>query len=487
MFSKQPAGLLAALSIIAIDACTVGPNYKVPDHALVNVPAAKSAFLASTDPAVTAEALPPYWWRLYNDRKLDALVQQALTANTDLRMADANLERSKALLREAKTLRQPSVALAGSLAYAQLAGEQYLLPITPPISTYYESEVTVGYDLDLFGGIRRGIEAARANDEAVAAARDLVRVNVAAETARAYADACGAGLQLDAAQRSLVLQRKSLDLTRGLMRGGRAIDLDVTRSQQLVDELTAVIPSLEAGRRNALYRLTMLSGRAPSQVDRDLEDCATPPRLTQRLPIGDGAALLKRRPDIREAERQLAAATAEIGVATAELYPNVAIGLSVGSIGTTATALTSPTNFWQIGPVVNWQANQSAGRARIAAANASAKLALAHFDGTVLKALSDTESALNLYVHDLQREQNVKDARDDAAKVEREAAQLEERGRATALDVIDAQRTLASAEQSLAQLESAISTDQVAVFLALGGGWETSDSDHRRVSADRGQ
>jgi outer membrane protein TolC len=133
--------------------------------------------------------------------------------------------------------------------------EEYLQPFTPPRSTYYDTELTVGYDLDLFGGIRRGIEAAKANDEAVEAARDLVRVNVAAETARAYAGACGIGLQLLAARKSLALQRQSLDLTKELLQRGRAIDLDVTRSQQLVDQLTTSIPGLEAGRRNALYRL----------------------------------------------------------------------------------------------------------------------------------------------------------------------------------------------------------------------------------------
>jgi outer membrane protein, multidrug efflux system len=477
MSPKARAASLAALSVIALDACMVGPSYRIPDGALVNAPAAKGAFLVSTDPTVSPAALPPNWWRLYTDRKLDALVQEALIANTDLRMANANLEHSDALLREAKSLRQPSVAISGGLEYAQLAGEQYLQPITPPRSGYYNGSITVGYDLDLFGGIRRGIEAARADDEAVAAARDLVRVNVAAETARAYADACGAGLQLEAAQRSLALQRKSLDLTQQLLRGGRAIDLDVTRSQELVDERIAVIPSLEAGRRNALYRLATLTGRPPGQFDRDLEGCEAPPRLTRALPVGDGATLLKRRPDVREAERQLAAATAGIGVATAQLYPDVSIGVGAGSIGTVATALTSPTNSWQVGSILSWQANQSAARARIAAANASAELALAHFDGTVLKALADTESALNVYVHDLRREESLTAAREDAARVESDAERLQIGGRATALEVIDAQRTLASAEQSLAQLETSISADQVAVFLALGGGWESAQNE----------
>jgi NodT family efflux transporter outer membrane factor (OMF) lipoprotein len=476
MSIQHCAGILSVICVMLIDACTVGPNYRIPDGALVSVPAAKGAFLASTDSSVAPAGLPPYWWRLYDDPKLDALVQRALVANTNLRMADANLEHSHALLREAKTLREPSVAVGGSVEYAQLAGEQYLLPITPPRSAYYEGDLTVGYDLDLFGGIRRGIEAARANDEAVEAARDLVRVNVAAETARAYADACGAGLQLEAAERSLTLQRNSLDLTEQLFRGGRAIDLNVTRSRELVDELVAVIPSLEAGRRNALYRLATLTGRPPSQFDRDLEDCTTPPRVSQALPIGDGAALLKRRPDVREAERELAAATAKIGVATAQLYPDISIGIGAGSIGTTGTALTSPSNFWQLGSILKWQANQSAARAKIAAANASAKLMLAQFDGVVLKALADTESALNTYMHDLRREDGLKSAREDAATVEHEAEQLEVGGRATALEVIEAQRTLASAEQSLAQIETAISADQVAVFFALGGGWESDQT-----------
>src|SRR4029077_15810070 len=135
-------------------------------------------------------------------------------------------------LREARTRRQPSVGVGGAVQYAQLAGEQYLLPTTLPRDKYYDTELTVSYDLDLFGGIRRGIEAAKANDEAVEAARDLVRVNVAAETARGYADAGGAGLQLVAAKRSLLLQQQSLELTEQLRGGGRAMDLDVTRSRQ---------------------------------------------------------------------------------------------------------------------------------------------------------------------------------------------------------------------------------------------------------------
>jgi outer membrane protein, multidrug efflux system len=478
--------LATGAGVMFLNGCVVGPSYHVPKKAVVDAPGANGQFVEAHDPALSQSPPPPNWWRLYDDPRLDGLVRQALAANTDLRKASANLERSRAALREAEVQRQPSVALEGGVEYSQLAGEQYLLPITPPRNTYYDTGLTVGYDLDLFGGIRRGIEAAKANKEAVQAAQDLARVNVAAETARAYADACGAGLQFVAAKRSLLLQQESLKLTEHLRRGGRATDLDVTRVRQVADELTEVLPVLEGARRNALYRLATLTAKLPAQFDRDLEQCEMPPRLAQPLPIGDGAALLKRRPDIRQAERQLAAATAEIGVATAQLYPDIQLGLPVGSLGVARDAFTSPTNHWGIGAVLSWQANQNAARAKIAEAEASTRLALANFDGVVLVALRDAETALNTYTHDLKREASTRMARDDAATVVQEVQRLQLDGRATSLDVVEAQRTLASAEQALAQLESAISDDQVAVFLALGGGWSPDEGraqDARPVSS----
>ena len=473
--SRVRGRALCLCGSLALGACTVGPNYRLPPAAIVNAPAAQGPFVAQ-GPALSEAPLPPRWWQLYQDPRLDALIQAALAANTDLRVADANLERSRALLREAKSERQPRVGVQAGVEYSQLAGENYLLPVTPPVDTYYATGATIGYDLDLFGGIRRGIEAAKADDQAVEAARDLVRVNVAAETARAYADACGDGLQLAAAKRSLALQQQSLAITFRLIQGGRAIGLDATRSHQMVEQLMTAIPALEAGQRNALYRLATLTGRPPAMFDQDLQACSKPPRLAQPLPVGDGQMLLRRRPDVRQAERQLAAATAEIGVQTAALYPDISLGISGGSNGDTATAFTAPTNYWAIGPLLSWQANQSATRARIMGAKAGAKMALASFDGVVLGALRDTEMALNIYLRDLQREQSAIAARDDAAKAVQDSERLQRDGRATALGVLDAERTLAGSEQSLAQLQAAISSDQIAVFLSLGGGWETGSS-----------
>lgn len=469
--SRRSLLLLSSAWVTLGSGCMVGPSYHVPQSALVNSSAAREPFVASDNSALSDAPAPDSWWHLYEDHRLDEWVAEALRSNTDLRRADANLERSRAALKKTQALRQPSAEVNAGVQYSQLAGEQYLQPITPPRATYYDTELTVGYDLDLFGGIRRGIEAARADDQAVEAARDLVRVNVAAETIRAYVDACGAGMQLEAARRVLSVQQQNLALTERLFQGGRAIDLDVTKARQLVDQQTGVLPSLEAARRNALFRLATLTGKPPALFARELETCASPPRLTSPLPIGDGGVLLRRRPDVRQAERELAAATANIGVQTAQLYPDIAIGLPVGSIGAAHDAYTSPTNYFGIGAVLKWQANQSVARARVREAKASAQMALANFDGVVLGALRDTETALNIYVHDLQREDSTRLARDEAERAVRDSERLQAVGRATSLSVIDAQRTYAASEQTLAQLETALAEDQVAVFLALGGGW----------------
>jgi outer membrane protein, multidrug efflux system len=482
MTPGRAAGMATSVAAALLVGCEVGPHYQRPDNALVNSSSAAGHFVGAADVAISSAEVPAAWWQLYEDPKLDEWVQLSLAQNTDLRKADANLERSRASVREIRSLRTPSAAVDAGVQYAQLAGEQYLQPITPPRSSYYDTELTVAYDLDLFGGIRRGIEAAEADDEAVEAARDLVRVNVAAETIRAYADACNAGLQLAAARRVLQIQSDGLALNERLFQGGRATTLDVTRVRQLVDQQSAVLPPLEAARRNALFRLATLTGRPPAEYQRQLEGCETPPRLKQPLPVGDGAALLKRRPDLRQAERQLAAATANIGVQTAALYPDIQIGLPLGSIGTVSSAYSSPTNFYGVGALLHWQANQSATRARITQAEASARLALANFDGVVLAALRDLETALNTYTHDLAREGSTTQALQDAALALKDSERLEAGGRATSLTLVDAQRAYASAEQNLAQLESAITDHQITVFLALGGGWNVAPDDRAQRS-----
>jgi len=468
--------LPACLAVLLFAAgCEVGPDYHLPPEAVVNAPAARAPF--TTEHAGIAAAQPPaFWWRLYDDPKLDSLVSQAFAANTDLRVADAILERSRALLDEAKAAGRPNLVFNLAPGYAQLSAEQYLSPASLDPIGLYDVGLSLSYELDLFGRIRRGVEAATADDEAVEAAHDLVRVNVAAEVTRAYLDACGAGAELAAARRSLALQQRSLDLTQRLVRAGRGAALDVTRSQGQVDQFRANIPTLLARRRNAEFRLATLTGRPPSQCDAALDNCAAPPVLRQAFPAGDGAALLARRPDIRAAERRLAASTATIGVRMAALYPDVSIGLSIGSTGAIDDALSDATNRYGIGPNVIWKLDHTADRARIEQAKAQTRADLARFDGTVLTALREMESALNVYAHDVDRDASLKAAAGRAQLALAQARRLQAAGRTTALATLDAERTLAGADFAVAASQNQLAADQVGLFLALGGGWEKTVS-----------
>ncbi|HUA26786.1 MAG TPA: efflux transporter outer membrane subunit [Steroidobacteraceae bacterium] len=464
---------------VALGACllgaackTVGPDYRgPPPAAVVNSPAANRAFLGASDAAFSQELPPDAWWRLYDSVALDGMVQEALKTNTDLREASANLERSAALLREVRAQRQPSVEVNFDPSLQQLSPESYLHAGAVSPMGLYDTGISVSYEVDLFGRLRRAVEAASADDEAVKAAYDLAQVNVAAEVARAYADVCGAGEQLAVARHSLQLQLESTGVTQRLVDAGRMSMLDFTRSAGLAAQIKANIPKFEARRTNALYRLAALMGRPPSEYPRAIESCAESPRLSRPIPVGDGAALLRRRPDVREGERLLAAATARIGVATADLYPRVTLGVSAGSTGALADFLTTPTNRYGLGVGIHWQANQSLARARIDSATAATRFALAQFDGAVLGALRETESALTIYAHDLKSDEDLAAAEARASEAEHEADQLYRGGKIDFLSLLDAQRTLDSADDQLAASHVQLATDQIELFLALGGGW----------------
>jgi outer membrane protein TolC len=296
-----------------------------------------------------------------------------------------------------------------------------------------------------------------------------MKVTVAAETARAYADVCSANEELVVTHRSLALQLQSATITQGLVHAGRAPTLDLSRSVALVAEIRANIPVLEAQRTNALYRAAALTGRPPADFPKSIELCGSAPRLLQPIPVGDGTALLRRRPDVREAEHQLAAATARVGIATADLYPRVMLGATVGSTGAITDFLTAPTNRYGIGLAIHWQANRSLVRARLAEANAAGKLALARFDGVVLTALRETESALTTYGRDLQRDDDLAAARARSEEAEQQAQRLYIGGKIDFLSLLDAQRSLAAADDALAASHARVAADQIAIFLALGG------------------
>jgi outer membrane protein, multidrug efflux system len=466
--------IVAMACVIGAAGCqTVGPNYRgPPPSAVVNSAAARGPFVSASGSAFSRGRVLRAWWRLYDSPRLDELVREALTANTDLRAAQSNLERSAALLQQARARRQPSAAVNFDPSYQQLSPQSYLHSGSLAPTGLYDVGISVSYEVDLFGRLRRAVEASTADDEASAAAYDVTKIVVAAETVRAYAEVCDAGEQLAAAHRSLQLQVQTTSVMRHLFDAGRAPVFDSTRSAALAEQIRANIPTLEAARTNALFRLAALTGRAPSQYPRLVGSCSQAPRLQQPIPVGDGAALLRRRPDVRESERQLAAATARIGVATANLYPTVTLGLGSGSTGEITDFLTGPTNRYGIGVGIHWQANHSVARAEIAAAGATAALALARFDGVVLNALRDTEAALTSYARDRQRDEDLASAEARDGEAEQDAERLYASGKTGFLSLLDAERTLAAATEALAASHAQLATDQINLFLELGGGWQ---------------
>ena len=392
--------LAAAALVTGCAQAPVGPDYRAPD-ALQPAHAASAGAFQSADPrfASSAEPLPDHWWRLYQDPRLDALVARAFQHNTDLRQAVATLERERALDDEVRGGREAAIGVSGGPSFGHRSGLDLLRPGYQPPSTFnYGASATLSYQLDLFGQIRRAIEASEAGTGSAEAALDLVRVNVAAGTARAFAEVCSSGLRLRSAQTSLDLQQQAVDLSDRLQRAGKVGVIDAARARGQLEQLRASLPPLQARRQGALYRLAALTGAPPREFPVEIADCVAPPRVAGAIPVGDGAALLRRRPDIRQAERQVAVASARIGVATAELYPKVSLGVSVSSVGKMKDFGGSDTLGYSLGPLISWSVpNTGVARARIAQAEAADRAALARFDGVVINALRETETSLSVY------------------------------------------------------------------------------------------
>lgn len=468
MVSARFTALIAATALAGCAA--VGPDYHLPSQALVNAPEAQGAFVSGHDVASQATPLPDHWWTLFDDARLDELVERALAANIDLKLADANLSRTAALLDEARTRDFDGLADAETY-WTQQSPEQVLQHVRPHQHQIFNIGLGISYDLDVFGNIRRGIEAAADDAEAATAARDLVRVNVAAQTAQAYAELCNAGHQIELVRELVDVRSREAGLHHILVAQGRLPDYEEQQRQGALADSQARLPQLQALQRNAAIRLAALQGLPPRDADPHWLECHQPLQLSALLPTADGAALLRRRPDVRAAERRLAAATARIGVSTAALYPDIKLGAAIGSTGGAIDAFTPLTDRFNVGPMVSWDLRRSAVRARIAQSEATAQGSLAEFDATVLRALREVETALNNYDAVLARRADLQRAANFAAQVATRTQQLREGGRAGALPALTAQRDSVAAQQALAAVDAEVNTAQVAVFLALGGGW----------------
>ena len=461
-----PAALLAA--------CVVGPNASTPSP-----PAGAESPLVSFNSKAETTAQPQDdWWRLYDDPMLDRLIAEAFRANADLGAAEANLSAARAVLETARAGRYPTTTAVAGAVYGRDAATDEILEIGghgPATIWKFDDILDVSYEVDLFGRVRRSIEAARADAEAVTAARDALKVTVAAETARAYAQVCTLGEQIAVARRALETARRGAEITGQRRRLGAGSEFDEVRTEGLAAQVRAALPPLEGQRRAAVFQLAALLGRAPSKAPTEVEACVTAPRLTALIPVGDGAALIKRRPDVRQADRRLAAATARIGVATADLYPRISLtGLYGGAAPHLEDLGANGGLTWGVGPTVSWSfPNQAAPRARIRQAKAGADAAVATFDSAVLQALKETEQALAAYSAELDRRQALADAQNRAHRAFDLAGGQFSNGALSQLELLVTEQSSISADAAAAASDAALAQDQIAVFKALGGGWRS--------------
>jgi NodT family efflux transporter outer membrane factor (OMF) lipoprotein len=466
-------GTGAVLIAVMVAGCRVGPDYQAPA-----LPEGATEPLVGIDSAAQSPSAPAdAWWRLYEDPTLDRFVQEALQANRTLTAADANFAAARAAVSAVHANRYPATAVSAGGIYGRDVTTDEILELGghAPVNTWlFEDVIQAAYEVDLFGRVHRAIEAANAHSDAVAAARDSVRVIVAADTARAYAAICALGEQIDVANHSLDVVAEQARIAERRHEAGANSVFDVARAKALVAQVRAAIPPLEGQRRAALFELTALLGRTPAAAPRELDGCKTPPRLAVPIPIGDGATLIRRRPDVRQAERQLAVATAEIGVATADLYPSIRlIGLYGGAAAELSQLNTSIGRTWGVGPSVSWAFPNMAGpRARVRQAKAQEAAALASFDSVVLTALKEIEQSLSLYGAALANHESLNEAREHINAAFSIARAEFGEGSVSNLDLLTTEQSLVVLDAAVAAADATLIQDQIAVFKALGGGWQ---------------
>ena len=470
--------ILTAATAFLLTACAVGPNYRAPATSPAVLKNAQSpAFVAQTPEAA--------WWQEFDDPELDALMRRALTANLDLRGAYDRVRAARAVFVERKLDYAPHVQLDGS--YSRLDEQQ------PGFGTnrYNIQSDSLGFDaaweIDLFGRVRRSVEAARADLGAEAANYRDAQVTVAAEVARNYFELRGAQKRLEVARQNLESEQQTLELTQLLDQAGRGAELDVQRSRARLKAIEATIPPLEAAEKQADYRLAVLLGERPGALDQELgpEPVAT---YAKALPIGDPTELLRRRPDVRAAERELAAATARVGVATADLFPRVNVtgfvGFLSGDVGRLFnTTPSADARAWSITPSVSWAAfDLGSVRARLRASQAQSDAAAANYEKVVLTALEDTENSLVAYSTGQEQLKSLTEQAGASRRAAELAATQYREGVADFLVLLDAQRTQLEAEDSVAQAETSVNVAVVAIYKALGGVGQPPDDAAMRLA-----
>jgi outer membrane protein, multidrug efflux system len=461
------AGLALPIALLVLAGCAVGPNYVKPD-----TPLAQKFAGAEGGPYSSEDAAAKFWTQ-FGDQTLDRLVDDALDANHDLRIALARLIEARATRRQAQFDLAPTVTASGG--YTRERFSQVESPTGAPFNVhYYDAGFDAFWELDFFGRVRRGVEAQSAEVQGAEAGLRDAQVSVTAEVARTYFELRGEQTRLAVARHNVDNERETRALTQARLEAGSGTELDTARAQSQLSATLATIGPLEADVARSIHSLSVLTGREPNALNELLAPARELPDLPRITAVGDPASLLRRRPDIRIAERRLAASTALVGVAIGDLFPKVTFtGSFTYSAPETNSLGNSSSRGYVVGPGISWPAfDLGRVRAQVAGSRARADVALAAYEQSVLRALEETEDAL--VTHARTRE-SLKDAT-DSAQASLTAARLArtryEGGVVDFLVVLDAERTQLEAEDRLAQSRTDAATSLIAVYKALGGGWQ---------------
>jgi NodT family efflux transporter outer membrane factor (OMF) lipoprotein len=484
MTSKKSIGKfrMATLTLGFLAAgCAVGPNYEKPG---LSVPATWTE--ARQNGVDTRAADLAQWWNAFNDPLLNSLVERAVPSNLDLRLAEARIREARAVRIVTASGAWPAVDVSGSYTRNRSSENAIGAPaqgaVIAPIGggrdldqNLYRSGFDANWEIDVFGGVRRSVEAADATIDATVEDRRDVLVTLLGEVAKNYIDLRGFQHRLAVARANLKTQQDTLELTRVRFQAGLASDLDVAQQEAQVNSTASQIPTLESSLKDAAYGLDVLLGLQPGALWSELAKETPIPGLPPEVLVGLPSELLRRRPDIRRAERQLAAATAQVGAATADLFPKFFLTGVAGLQSISASDwVTGGSRFWSIGPRITWPVFDAGKiRANIEIRNAQQEQALTQYEKSVLNAFRDVETALVNYANEQTRYRSLTDAVAANRRAVAMANELYIRGLNDFLNVLDTQRSLYLTESELVQSEATMATNLVALYKALGGGWET--------------
>lgn len=477
--SRQIAPRILGVSFtILLSACTaVGPNYQPPQQEMPPQWNATDLHIAPTAGFASAT-----WWTLFDDSLLDTLVAEATAANR-------NLQKAEARIREARAQRIIAAA-TGSLGAATSANTSRRSDNVSSAGgpqDLFQIGFDARWELDLFGGVQRATESA---DASLAASHEEMRdvlVSLQAEVARNYLDLRGSQKRLATTRNNITTQEKTVDLVRGRFQLGLGNELDLMNAETQLSLTKAALPPLKKSIKQAMHQLAILLGHPPASLITRLSGAGTGLRIPPQIPINLPSDLLRQRPDIRAAERRLAAATAEIGVATADLFPKFSLAGLLGLQSNNLSDLvTSGSRFWSIGPTLSLSLfDRGKVRAVIEVKNARRDQALAEYESTVLSALGEVETALVTFTEEQETLHILEEAVTSGDRAVTIANGLYQSGLSDFLNVLQSERALFQSQDQMAQSEQRLTLSLVAVFKALGGGWQNEDKSAATPPAEK--